>query len=434
MTALQESKLRVYANANVPESLDFPHEAVGRDHDSVNLFQQRPGAWGSVQQLMDGVAYTIGMFYGGRSKPKADGPPGLLDIRGYQTMAKGELAQKVQVSAFPSAYDPWEPVAALLLDRVAGIDGPGAAGGAGCGTSAAAFLGECPPTRMPAETQGVTPDALLVTRCVKAAFPAVQTISTYDGHQPTKAQAVDIMIPGWETPEGQKLGSDISRWVQTHQAELGVQYVIWWGEIWNVERDSGWRTYFDADSTDPGRAHHNHIHVSVYGHQGTGPTAAAGTALPVAGGQWADPVGGAVKVGCGWGCYTGHSGVDYPAPDGTPVYAAFTGTVITSESLPASGGSCTALPVCGGSAHRSYGNYMVVKSATHPKLVAYYAHLQGRLVPAGAQVTAGQQIGSVGHEGNVRPAGPGGAHLHFEIRDGGSPVDPVPLLNSHGVR
>ena len=34
MTALQESKLRVYANSRVPESMSYPHEAVGRDHDS----------------------------------------------------------------------------------------------------------------------------------------------------------------------------------------------------------------------------------------------------------------------------------------------------------------------------------------------------------------------------------------------------------------
>ena len=70
MTALQESKLRVYANASVPESLDFPHEAVGSDHDSLNLFQQRPGAWGSVQQLME-ASVQIGMFYGGPSEAES---------------------------------------------------------------------------------------------------------------------------------------------------------------------------------------------------------------------------------------------------------------------------------------------------------------------------------------------------------------------------
>ena len=41
MTALQESGLKMYANSSVPESLDYPHDAVGSDHDSVNYFQQR---------------------------------------------------------------------------------------------------------------------------------------------------------------------------------------------------------------------------------------------------------------------------------------------------------------------------------------------------------------------------------------------------------
>ncbi|HEY5784979.1 MAG TPA: endonuclease/exonuclease/phosphatase family protein, partial [Microlunatus sp.] len=256
MAALQESKLKVYANSRVPESMSYPHEAVGRDHDSVNLFQQRPGAWGSVRQLMD-VGFSIGMFFGGQSKPKADGPRGLLDIPDYQSRGLGELAQLVQVSAFPSVYDQWAPVAATILDKVGGIDirtvGATASTStcASSGGDASAFLGQCPNTNMKAESQGVTPDALLVTRCVAAAFPTITDIFTYADHEPTEAQAVDIMIPDWQTPAGQELGHDLSRWIQAHQAELGVQYVIWWGQIWNVERNSeGWRTYFDADSSD----------------------------------------------------------------------------------------------------------------------------------------------------------------------------------------
>ncbi|HEY5878917.1 MAG TPA: M23 family metallopeptidase [Nakamurella sp.] len=62
-----------------------------------------------------------------------------------------------------------------------------------------------------------------------------------------------------------------------------------------------------------------------------------------------------------------------------------------------------------------------------------YAHLSQRLVPAGTHVQAGQQIGKAGHEGNVIPAGPGGAHLHFEVKVDNSPVNPVPYLRQHGA-
>lgn len=37
-TALQESELQIYANPTVPESLNFPHDQVGGDQDSVGTF------------------------------------------------------------------------------------------------------------------------------------------------------------------------------------------------------------------------------------------------------------------------------------------------------------------------------------------------------------------------------------------------------------
>jgi LysM domain len=59
-TALTESMLRMYANANSPESLRLPHDAVGNDHGSVGLFQQQVGGarnstanWGTTAELMD---------------------------------------------------------------------------------------------------------------------------------------------------------------------------------------------------------------------------------------------------------------------------------------------------------------------------------------------------------------------------------------------
>lgn len=58
--ALAESGLRMYANANNPESLALPHDCVGHDHGSVGLFQQQVGGacnstanWGTTAELMD---------------------------------------------------------------------------------------------------------------------------------------------------------------------------------------------------------------------------------------------------------------------------------------------------------------------------------------------------------------------------------------------
>ncbi|WP_320536152.1 C40 family peptidase [Pseudarthrobacter sp. IC2-21] len=118
MMALQESSLRVLANANVPASLSYPHDGVGSDHDSLGSAQQRPAAgWGTIEQLMDST-YIVRAFYGGPNGPNHGSPRGLLDIRGWQSMTKGQAAQAVQVSAFPELYARWETEATAIVDAL----------------------------------------------------------------------------------------------------------------------------------------------------------------------------------------------------------------------------------------------------------------------------------------------------------------------------
>ena len=115
MMALQESSLRMLANPAVPASLGLPNDGIGRDHDSIGSAQQRPAAgWGTVEQLMD-ASYNASAFYGGPSGPNRGSPRGLLDISGWQTMGKGQVAQAVQVSAFPELYARWEPAATAIV-------------------------------------------------------------------------------------------------------------------------------------------------------------------------------------------------------------------------------------------------------------------------------------------------------------------------------
>src|SRR5690606_833409 len=119
MTVFVESVWLMYANSNVPDSLNYPHDAVGSDNDSLGLFQQRPSAgWGSVAELMD-VSYNARAFIGGPSGPNYPSPPGLLDIPGWEDLPKGVAAQAVQVSAFPERYAAWETGATELYDALA---------------------------------------------------------------------------------------------------------------------------------------------------------------------------------------------------------------------------------------------------------------------------------------------------------------------------
>ncbi|SCE89145.1 Murein DD-endopeptidase MepM and murein hydrolase activator NlpD, contain LysM domain [Micromonospora coriariae] len=106
-TAMQESALRNLANSGVPASLALPHEGVGADHDSLGLFQQRPG-WGSVTERMT-PAYTARKFY-----------EKLVKVRSWQRRPLTVVAQQVQVSAYPDAYAKHEELASQVVDALAG--------------------------------------------------------------------------------------------------------------------------------------------------------------------------------------------------------------------------------------------------------------------------------------------------------------------------
>jgi len=99
-----------------------------------------------------------------------------------------------------------------------------------------------------------------------------------------------------------------------------------------------------------------------------------------------------------------HDGIDIGAKEGTPVYAAAAGEVVYSD-------------------HRlsGYGHLIIVRHS-HDMFTAY-AHNQRNLVRKGQYVKRGDTIARVGHTG--RASGP---HLHFEVRRGPTPVNPLAYL------
>ena len=103
-----------------------------------------------------------------------------------------------------------------------------------------------------------------------------------------------------------------------------------------------------------------------------------------------------------------HTGLDFAATTGTPVYSVGSGT-ITSAGW--SG---------------SYG-YRIIQTLPDGTEV-WYCHLSS-IIKASGKVVPGQQIGKVGATGNVT-----GPHLHLEVRpDGGAPVDPESWLQQRGL-
>ncbi len=104
-----------------------------------------------------------------------------------------------------------------------------------------------------------------------------------------------------------------------------------------------------------------------------------------------------------------HTGIDMSGPLGDPVYAADDGVVILA------GASIVNGQLVG------YGNYVVI--AHSGGLTTLYGHLAKVLVKVGDGISQGTAIGLEGSTGNST-----GAHLHFELRVNGAPMDAAPYL------
>ena len=101
-----------------------------------------------------------------------------------------------------------------------------------------------------------------------------------------------------------------------------------------------------------------------------------------------------------------HAGIDFAAPQGTPVQAVGAGTTIFAEAN------------AGG-----YGNLVVIQHRLG--YTSWYAHLSKISTSVGQAVSGGTRIGYVGSTGFST-----GPHLHFEGRRWNVPFDPLPIMLS----
>ena len=132
---------------------------------------------------------------------------------------------------------------------------------------------------------------------------------------------------------------------------------------------------------------------------------AGGHALdPAAAGEpLAWPVRGVLISGFGVRDREHHDGIDLACPQGTPVFAAGEGEVLFAGE------------------QRGYGNLVLVGHGRG--LVTVYAHNLENLVAQGDHVLRGEPIARVGRSGKAT-----GPHLHFEVRVGSRPRDPLGFL------
>jgi murein DD-endopeptidase MepM/ murein hydrolase activator NlpD len=100
-----------------------------------------------------------------------------------------------------------------------------------------------------------------------------------------------------------------------------------------------------------------------------------------------------------------HTGLDFPAEVGTPIFASAGGLVVTQEF------------------HSEYGNMIEVDHGN--QLMSRYAHASKVFVKKGDLIKRGQRIALVGASG--RSTGP---HLHYEVLVQNVPQDPRKFLNA----
>ncbi len=98
-----------------------------------------------------------------------------------------------------------------------------------------------------------------------------------------------------------------------------------------------------------------------------------------------------------------HDGIDIDVPEGTPVFASASGEVYFYGEQP------------------GYGNVLILQHAEN--YYSLYGHLSSSSVYVGQYVEAGQTVAQSGNTGLSS-----GPHLHFEIRNGEFPVDPLRYL------
>jgi len=96
-----------------------------------------------------------------------------------------------------------------------------------------------------------------------------------------------------------------------------------------------------------------------------------------------------------------HAGLDFAAPQGTPIYATANGTVTVA-----------------GNTGNGYGNHVVINHGYGYETL--YGHMVKVKAKVGQQIKRGEVIGYVGSTGKST-----GPHCHYEVHKNGQKIDPV---------
>jgi phage-related minor tail protein len=128
---------------------------------------------------------------------------------------------------------------------------PGAAvsGAAGTGTSRTG------------SNVGLTQTSVNAKSAIEAAFPLITDIGGFrppDGYnEHFSGQALDVMIPKWNTPSGKSYGDQVAKYLLDNASALGIDYILWQQRQWNADGTSSPM----GDRGSPTQNHMDHVHA-----------------------------------------------------------------------------------------------------------------------------------------------------------------------------
>lgn len=268
MTAMGESSLRV---------LD---EGDAAGPDSRGLFQQRDnGAWGSYEDRMDPTISATSFFRELMTIDQEQAMGGEILIERRMSL----IAHAVQINADPYHYAPYWESAEMVFEALSGVEATEVGGARSC-----AVIGGGDP-QLSQECGPVAHPNLQATTC--QGYAAIQAefgidwpggVGCWASRPPGTPQdhpnglACDYMVATsdtgrFPTQEMHAQAIEVINWLIQHHEALDINYIIYEGHIWNVDRNDPvglWpdvKRYSSAyDRGDPTIDHYDHIHVTHY--------------------------------------------------------------------------------------------------------------------------------------------------------------------------
>lgn len=129
---------------------------------------------------------------------------------------------------------------------------------------------------LPGFAEGLNPGADWLRSTIMQTFPSIGTVGgkrSEDGYgEHSSGNAIDVMIPGYNTPAGKATGDKIASWVAQNRDQLGVDGMIWrqtsfgYGGDWSSGKVMG-------DRGSDTQNHLDHLHIILGKGRGAGAAA-----------------------------------------------------------------------------------------------------------------------------------------------------------------